>query len=208
MKLKLTVIIILACSGIAVYSQTPQEIYHIPLRDVLTDIGNKYNVRLQYSESLVKGVDVSFPTWRYRSDIEATLTNILMPLDMIFEKTGNDSYSISRYSYYQRPVEEGKKHLDRLLAIYPVLSAWEARKKELKACFLRQLNLDPMPRKTPLNPIYTPRRKMNGYTVENVAIETLPGVYLCGSLYRHAKGKGPFPAVLSPHGHFALICFL
>lgn len=203
MKLKLTVIIILACSGIAVYSQTPQEIYHIPLRDVLTDIGNKYNVRLQYSESLVKGVDVSFPTWRYRSDIEATLTNILMPLDMIFEKTGNDSYSISRYSYYQRPVEEGKKHLDRLLAIYPVLSAWEARKKELKACFLRQLNLDPMPRKTPLNPIYTPRRKMNGYTVENVAIETLPGVYLCGSLYRPAKGKGPFPAVLSPHGHFS-----
>ena len=59
-----------------------------------------------------------------------------------------------------------------------------------------------MPRKTPLNPIFTPKRKFDGYTVENVAIETIPGFYLCGSLYRPAKGKGPFPAVLSPHGHF------
>ncbi len=45
-------------------------------------------------------------------------------------------------------------------------------------------------------------RKYDGYTVENVGIETIPGFYLCGSLYRPAKGKGPFPAVLSPHGHF------
>ena len=43
---------------------------------------------------------------------------------------------------------------------------------------------------------------MDGYTIENVAIETLPGVYLCGSLYRPSKGRGPFAAVLSPHGHF------
>jgi dienelactone hydrolase len=48
----------------------------------------------------------------------------------------------------------------------------------------------------------TPVRKFDGYTVENVAIETIPGVYLTGSLYRPAKGKGPFPAVLCPYGHF------
>ena len=59
-----------------------------------------------------------------------------------------------------------------------------------------------MPKKTPLNPVFTPKRKYDGYTVENVGIETIPGFYLCGSLYRPAKGKGPFPVVLSPHGHF------
>jgi len=37
---------------------------------------------------------------------------------------------------------------------------------------------------------------------KNVAFETLPGVYLCGSLYKPSKGNGPFPAVLCPHGHF------
>jgi dienelactone hydrolase len=121
---------------------------------------------------------------------------------MIFQKTGENVYQVSQYEYYRRPVEEGKKHLDKLLASYPTVQLWEARKAELRKCFLEQLGLSPMPKKTPLNPVVTPTRKFDGYTVQNVGIETLPGLYLCGSLYRPAKGKGPFPAVLSPHGHF------
>jgi dienelactone hydrolase len=203
MKIKLLVLVIFTGFGMAIHAQSPQDVYRQPLKEVLTDIMRKYDVQIQYSESLVKGVEVTYPTWRYRNDIETTLVNILMPVDMVFEKTGDSIFRISRYSYYQRPVEEGKKHLDKLLSLYPTLAEWEARKKELRNCFLKQMNLNPLPAKTPLNPIYTPKRKMNGYTVENVGIETLPGVYLCGSLYRPAKGKGPFPAVLSPHGHFS-----
>jgi dienelactone hydrolase len=144
-----------------------------------------------------------YPTWRYRVDIEPTLINILMPLDMIFQKTGDNVYQISKYVYYQRPVEEGKKHLDQLLASYPTVKFWEDRKIYLRKCFLEQLRLSPLPKKSPLNPIITPKRVYDGYSVENVAIETLPGVYLCGSLYRPSKGRGPFSAVLCPHGHFS-----
>jgi hypothetical protein len=96
---------------------------------------------------------------------------------------------------------DGKKHLEQLLASYPQVSQWESRKKELKSCFLRELGLVPFPKKTDLHPIFTPARNYDGYSVENVAIETMPGVYLCGSLYK-PKGSGPFAAVLSPHGHF------
>ena len=99
-------------------------------------------------------------------------------------------------------LKRGRKHLERLLASYPDVKLWDQRKAELRKCFLVQLGLSPMPKKTPLNPIYTEKRKFDGYTVENVGIETLPGVYLCGSLYRPAKGKGPFPAIICPHGHF------
>jgi dienelactone hydrolase len=184
------------------FAQLPQDVYKKPLKEVLSDIEKRHGIKIGYSENLVKGVNVLYPTWRYRIDTEETLTNIFLPLNMIFTKTGDKEYQISEYAYHVRPVEEGKKHLDLLLSIYKDLPAWESRKNELKKCFLEQMNLSPFPKKTPLNPIYTPKRKMNGYTVENVAIEAIPGVYLCGSLYRPAKGKGPFPAILSPHGHF------
>ena len=180
----------------------PQDVYKKPLKEVLTDIEKRYKIKLEYNENIVKGVDVSYPTWRYRVDIEHTLTNILYPLDLIFQKKSNNVYQVSKYEYWHKSPAEGKEHLDQLLASYPALPDWELRKTELRKCFLEQLRLSPFPRKTPLNPIYTPRRQFDGYTVENVAIETLPGVYLCGSLYRPAKGTGPFPAVSEPSRAF------
>jgi len=202
MRTQLLTLVFFILANLAAFNQVPQDIYRKPLKEVLTDIEKKYYIKLQYSEGLVKGIEVLYPTWRYRSDIEATLTNILYPLDMIFTRTGDNLFQVSKYVYYERPVEEGRKHLEKLLASYPALQAWESRKAELRKCMLEQMNLSPLPKKTPLNPIYTPKRKMDGYTVENVAIESIPGVYLCGSLYRPAKGKGPFPAVLCTHGHY------
>ncbi len=202
MRTQLLTLVFLVLTNLTAFNQLPEDIYRKSLKEVLTDIERLYNIKLLYSESLVKEAEVLYSTWRYRSDIEATLTNILYPLDMIFTRTGNNVFQISKYLYYERPVEEGDKHLKKLLASYPALPLWESRKAELKQCMLKQMNLSPLPKKTPLNPIYTPARKMDGYTIENVAIETIPGVYLCGSLYRPAKGKGPFPGVLCTHGHY------
>ena len=202
MKIKLLFLLFLIGTARSAFTQLPQDVYKKSLKEVLTDIEKRYNIKLEYNESLVKGVDVLYPTWRYRVDPEATLTNILMPIDMVFQKKSDKVYTIAKFEYYRKPFEEGKRHLDQLLASYPTVQDWEQRKAELRKCFFEQLRLSPLPKKTPLNPIITPKRMMDGYTIENVAIETLPGVYLCGSLYRPAKGKGPFPAVLSPHGHF------
>jgi hypothetical protein len=185
------------------YNQVPADVYKKPLKEVLIDIEKKYKIKLQYSESLVKGVDVMYPTWRYRSETEKTLTNILLPLDMIFQKTGENTYQVSKYAYHQRPVEEGRKHLERLLSSYTSQAEWDIRKAELRKCFLEQLGLSPFPKKTALNPVFTEKRSFDGYTVENVGLEVVPGVYVCGSLYRPSKGKGPFPAILCPHGHFS-----
>jgi dienelactone hydrolase len=187
----------------AAIAQKPEDVYKKPLKEVLTDIQKKYNVKLQFSESLVRDQIVLYPTWKYRSEIETTLQNILIPFDLVFEKTGENVYQINRFEYYKRTPEEGRRHLEKLLASYPTLALWESRKAELRKCFLEQLKLSPFPKKTPLNPIVTAARKFDGYTVENVAIETIPGVYLTGSLYKPSKGKGPFAAVLSPYGHFS-----
>jgi dienelactone hydrolase len=184
-------------------SQVPADVNKKPLKEVLSDIEKRYNIKIKYSESLVKDAFVTYPTWHYRVDTGETLNNILLPFDLVYEKTGENTYQVSRFTYYQRSPEEGKKHLAQLLASYPTADLWNTRKASLRKCFFEQLQLSPFPRKTPFNPIITPLRKYDGYTVQNIAIETIPGVFLCGSIYKPSKGKGPFPLILCPYGHFS-----
>ncbi len=202
MKKTPVILLLMLCAFGNLLAQEPEDVYKKPLDSVLKEVEQRYQVKLVYEIKNTKDKFVTFADWRLRTDVETTLSNILQPLDMVFTKKDDNTYEISKYEYFRKPFDEGRKHLDRLLASYPDLQAWEQRKTVLRKFILTQMGLWPIPRKTPLNPVYTPKRMMDGYTVENVAIETLPGVYLCGSLYRPLKGKGPFPAVLCPHGHF------
>ena len=120
-----------------------------------------------------------------------------------------ESKSEKRYGFnygarepWVRDEAEAAEHLQELLASYPTPELWEARKVMLRENILHQIQLDPMPYKTPLNPIYSKTRRYKGYTVTNVALETVPGYWIYGSLYQPLNPKGKTPAMLSPHGHF------
>jgi len=104
--------------------------------------------------------------------------------------------------HWIRTEAEAAEHLQKLLASCPNLAQWEERKKMLCENILRQIQLDPLPQKNPLNPIYSKTRRYKGYTVTNVALETVTGYWICGSLYQPMNAKGKTPALLSPHGHF------
>ena len=82
------------------------------------------------------------------------------------------------------------------------VKVWEARKAALRQQILFSAGLLPMPKKTPLHPLVTAKIDAPDYTIENVALETRPGFYLCGNLYRPKGKKGPFPAIVNPHGHW------
>ncbi|MCI0746609.1 MAG: hypothetical protein L0Y58_14510 [Verrucomicrobia subdivision 3 bacterium] len=80
---------------------------------------------------------------------------------------------------------------------------WEKRAKEIREHALVSCGLWPMPEKTPLQAQIFGRVERDGYAVEKVHIQTLPGFYLGGNLYRPlGRGQGPFPGVLNPHGHW------
>ncbi len=64
------------------------------------------------------------------------------------------------------------------------------------------MNLSPLPTRTPLNAVLGDKRIHDGYTVQNVYFETIPGFYLCGNLYRPSDDTQKHPAILCPHGHF------
>lgn len=89
------------------------------------------------------------------------------------------------------------------LAVPANLSEWEARAKFVRQQALVSLGLWPMPTKTPMNPRVHGKVERDGYTVERVYLESFPGHYVTGSLYRPTGKKGPFPAVLCPHGHWS-----
>jgi dienelactone hydrolase len=85
---------------------------------------------------------------------------------------------------------------------YGTLAEWEARRARLRHQILAAAGLDPLPDRTPLRPLIFDRVQHKDYSVEKVALETLPGYYLGGNLYRPAGGAGKFPAVAHPHGHW------
>lgn len=80
---------------------------------------------------------------------------------------------------------------------------WETRAAHLRQQIQFAAGLLPMPEKQPLNAQVFGRLERKGYTVEKVLLETFPGFYLGGNLYRPLGRNGPFPAILSPHGHWA-----
>ena len=99
--------------------------------------------------------------------------------------------------------EAAKEQLAKFARSYSNLDQWKARARLIREGILRGAELSPLPDKCALNPIIHRKRKYKGYTVENVAFESLSGVFVTGNLYRPLKGKGPFAAVLCPHGHFS-----
>ncbi len=84
---------------------------------------------------------------------------------------------------------------------YRTLEEWQRRAAHLRKQVLSAAGLMPMPEKTPLNAQVFGRIENKDYSIEKVYLETLPGFYLGGNLYRPLGRKGRFPAVAAPHGH-------
>ena len=107
---------------------------------------------------------------------------------------------------YNRPVEPelGAERLQALLQEYPDLKSWEERKKCLRDGLLTAMELDHIrKRNQPLKPLYTGQNTCErfGYTVDNVAFECFPGLWITGNLYKPIGDHSSCPAVLFAHGH-------
>ncbi|MFH0759831.1 MAG: acetylxylan esterase [Bacteroidota bacterium] len=83
-------------------------------------------------------------------------------------------------------------------------ASWESRAAIIREGIIHGMGLDRMPEiRGDFHPLIHGLREMDGYTVENIAIESFPGFYITGNLYRPLQPKEKNPAVLCPHGHAA-----
>ncbi|HMU09296.1 MAG TPA: sugar phosphate isomerase/epimerase family protein [Ferruginibacter sp.] len=176
--------------------------YSKPLKEVLNEIQKKYGVAIKFDEKMVTGKMVTYAEWKYRPDVEVTLENILMPFELKVKKEGDKKYKLSAYEYYRWQPAEGWAELDRIAAQYKTVEEWEIRKTALRSCIKEALQLTHLPASPANKPIITAKRNYDGYTVENIALEILPGVWINGSLYKPEKYKGKIPVILNPDGHW------
>jgi uncharacterized protein len=98
---------------------------------------------------------------------------------------------------------EAAKKLEQFAAEYDTGEQWRARAERIRRGMLSGMKLEQRPPACPLKPIRHSVRQEDGYTVENVAFESLPGFWVTGNLYLPADVKGPAAGVLCPHGHLA-----
>jgi len=82
------------------------------------------------------------------------------------------------------------------------LRDWEARKAQLRRQILSAAGLYPMPKTSVPHAEVFGRLQREDYSIEKVLLETLPGYYLGGNLYRPLNKAGKLPGILNAHGHW------
>lgn len=101
----------------------------------------------------------------------------------------------------RRDVLRDADHFRVEITVPEKLEDWQARRAWLRRKVEIDAGLWPPPERTPLNPRIFGEVQGQGFTVAKVYFESLPGFLVTGNLYRPV-GRGPFPAVLTPHGHW------
>ncbi len=91
--------------------------------------------------------------------------------------------------------------MERFATTYHDKKSWEKRAEKIRQGIIQGARLDELPNNTPLKPIVHSKRTYDGYTVENVAFESLPGFFVTGNLYRPTQKQSSYAAILTPHGH-------
>ncbi|HRP55984.1 acetylxylan esterase [Agriterribacter sp.] len=83
------------------------------------------------------------------------------------------------------------------------LNDWQHRAEQIRTRIREGMQLETLPAKPLSEPIMHSKKIMDGYTVENVAFESLPGFYVTGNLYRPLTPQKSYAGILCPHGHWS-----
>lgn len=125
------------------------------------------------------------------------LAALILLLTRSTEIFSQDELCVGNYFTEQQGYDFLQNHI-------PVsLSAWTERSAKIVQQIKAGMQLDALPAKTNSIPIIHSRKEMNGYSVENVAFESMPGIYVTGNLYRPLRKLPAYAGILSPHGHFS-----
>ena len=79
---------------------------------------------------------------------------------------------------------------------------WTEKAEALRQQIRVANGLVPLQESTPLNTEVFGKIEREDYSIEKVYFEPFPGFFTTGNLYRPVGKSGPFPGIVSPHGHW------
>src|SRR4051812_2200957 len=97
-----------------------------------------------------------------------------------------------------------KQVAEKCLADLTTKEAWEKRRPELHRQFLDMMGLWPLPPRTDLKATVTGTVEGDGFTVERLHFQSMPGLYVTGDLYvpkTAGKPAAKCPTILYVCGH-------
>lgn len=180
------------------------------LDEVLRGVGERFGVVIACKGFSADTLALVFTDYRIRPySLAETLDNLLHPLDLVWRqepaKDGpNGKITVRPYEFYRRTPADGEKLLRWLSAQYDDRASWERRREAVLDDVRRELALDSFVGGLVSAPEAITGRPVRheGYTTQNYALETLPGLYVCGTVYAPQTGKGPRPLIVNLSGHW------
>jgi hypothetical protein len=176
--------------------------YTRSLHDVMEEVSQRFGVKFKYNVDTV-GLRLPFADFRIRPySIDETLDNICKYFDFNWWDQGKGVYKIKPYEYPRRHTDDGARMLTWLSKLYDDRASFDARRDSVRREVRRLLQIDAY-RDSLVHskPVLGKVRHYDGYTVQNICIETLPGEHVYGSIYTPAS-KGRHPLIICPDGHF------
>ncbi len=115
------------------------------------------------------------------------------------ERVGGDYASALNRVLTER-FEANRQQRDKAIAALTSEAAVLARQQRVREEFIKGLGGLPS-QKTPLNAQVTGKLDRDGYVIEKVIFESLPGFRVTANLYLPKSGNAPYPVMLGTAGH-------
>lgn len=115
------------------------------------------------------------------------------------EKTSDTIGNRLLQEYWQRQVQE----IEKTGGLKDIQTAedWREKAPQYRRQLTEMLGLYPMPERTPLMATSTGKLAGDGWRVEKIHYQPVPGLYVTANLYLPAKVEKPLPAILYVCGH-------
>ena len=192
----------------AVQASEPDPFAPQPLTQLLPMLESRFGTRISCKRFDPDTVRISYAAFRCRPySLDESLDNLLRATDLVWRRAEPDDASpritIQPYEYYRRTPADGEKLLAWLSSLCDDRASWEQRRGQLLTEARAALGLEPFRRALTADPDIRLGRRIrhDGYATRNYALETLPGLYVCGTIYEPLTG-GRHPLIVSPAGHW------